>query len=348
MLTAVPGLVSGGVLPTRRAVALRTAAIVVGLAILLVTPSGALAEPQPAGKVMVNGKDIGATYYREGRNLYYPVLTITRALGRSATHDSAARRLVIDGKPVSIALVLVGSEPCVSWRSLHRIFPSLAYGIRQGTAWFDTRALVKAPAPVGTVQQQDQTQEPTEMSALETDIVRELNLARTQPAQYATHLQELLGRFQGNDVMFTHGRMVRTQEGPAAVEEAIRFLRTQVPLPPLKASAGLMLGARDHARDQGRTGQTGHVGSDGSEPADRVSRHGRWTESVGENISYGPENARDIVMALMVDDGVPTRGHRTNMYRGAFRRVGVAVGTHPRFGIVCVMNFANGFVDATR
>lgn len=346
--TSAPVAVSGGALPGGRAIALHTVAVAVGLVVLLAAAGAALAEPKPAGRVMVNGKDIGATYYRDGRNLYYPVLAIARALGRSATYDSASRRLVIDGKPASIAIVQVGSEPHATWRSLHRALPQLEYGMRQATVWFETRPQVKGSSPLGTTGEPARSRESGAMSAAEAGVLRELNLARTQPALYASCLQELLGRFQGKDVVFTHGRMVRTHEGPAAVEEAIRFLKSQAPLPPLEASAGLTLGARDHARDQGRTGLTGHDGSDGSQPADRVSRHGRWLETVGENIAYGPENPRDIVMALIIDDGVPARGHRTNLYRGAFRCVGVAVGAHPRFGTVCVMDLAGGFVEATQ
>ena len=91
----------------------------VGLVVLLAATSSVLAEPQPEGRVVVNGKDVGATYYRDGRNFYYPVLAIARALGRSATYDSASRRLVLDGKPVPIAVVHVGTEPHATWRSLH-------------------------------------------------------------------------------------------------------------------------------------------------------------------------------------------------------------------------------------
>ena len=61
---------------------------------------------------------------------------------------------------------------------------------------------------------------------------------------------------------------------------------------------------------------------------------------IGENICYGPGEARLVVMDLIIDDGVANRGHRKNIFSRAFDTAGAACGPHPRFGNVCVIDFA--------
>ena len=57
---------------------------------------------------------------------------------------------------------------------------------------------------------------------------------------------------------------------------------------------------------------------------------------LGENCSYGKETAVGIVMQLFIDDGVPSRGHRTNLMNADFREVGIFAGPHKEFRIMCV------------
>lgn len=53
-----------------------------------------------------------------------------------------------------------------------------------------------------------------------------------------------------------------TNEGAAAVEEAIRELEAQAPLNPLELSVGLSHAAMDLLEDHGPKGLTGHQGDD--------------------------------------------------------------------------------------
>lgn len=43
---------------------------------------------------------------------------------------------------------------------------------------------------------------------------------------------------------------------------------------------------------------------------DRIERHGDWKEVIGENLDFGNKEALDIVLSLLVDDNVASRGHR--------------------------------------
>jgi uncharacterized protein YkwD len=186
---------------------------------------------------------------------------------------------------------------------------------------------------------------PSYLSAVEKAVFQEVNLARTDPQKYARLIEDLKRYFDGKRLVRPGDVPLITQEGARAADEAIRFLQKQKPLAALLASRGMSLAARDHVRDQGPRGASGHKGSDGSQPWDRVSRYGTWEVKTAENIAYGHAEARQIVIGLIIDDGVPKRGHRKNIFDPEFRVIGVAAGSHAKLGTMCVMTFAGGFVE---
>jgi len=190
----------------------------------------------------------------------------------------------------------------------------------------------------------DTTQGADYLTAIERKVVIEINLVRTNPAEYAqTFIVPMRRYFQGKILQYPGEIAIMTNEGPSALEEAIRQLESTNAVGPLSPKKGLVLAARDHANDQAKTGQTGHSGADGSDPGQRIARYGKWKATWGENIDYGNSQARRIVTALLIDDGVPSRGHRKNLLNPKFETVGVAVGPHPVYRSMCVMDFAGGY-----
>ncbi|MBY6095502.1 CAP domain-containing protein [Ferrimonas balearica] len=200
--------------------------------------------------------------------------------------------------------------------------------------------------------------EPLRLTPVEAEILSELNFARTEPARYSREVLEPMRRyFQGTDMVDPPWKtprpgviqMVETREGVAALEEAIANMAGATPVPALTPSYGLTLAARAYREEQAKQGRMGHIGKDGSTPADRISRFGQWRGSAGENLFYGEadrEVGRFVVMALIVDDGVPDRGHRVAIMNPNFRLVGIGFGRHPLYGYLCVQNFATEFYDA--
>ena len=137
-----------------------------------------------------------------------------------------------------------------------------------------------------------------------------------------------------------------TQEGESAVSECLSALARAEAVGLLSPVKGLWMAAWDHATDQGATGGMGHTGSDGSTPEKRLMRHGTFSGErcgYGENITYGPDTGREIVCGLLIDDGVPDRGHRINTLQKDFTQTAASCGPHPGFRVVCVITFAVGF-----
>ena len=181
------------------------------------------------------------------------------------------------------------------------------------------------------------------LSPLENSVVREINMARTAPQDYASLLEQWRKYYDKKILRPPGETLILTKEGVGAVVEAMRFLRSIQPIAPLNPSKGMSLGSRDHVKDQGASGSTQHKGADRSQPWDRVNRYGTWEKSIGENIAYGSSKARDVVLSLIIDDGVPSRGHRRNIFNPDFRVIGVACGHHATYGTICVITFAEGY-----
>lgn len=179
---------------------------------------------------------------------------------------------------------------------------------------------------------------PAAAGGLEDEVLDEINYARANPRQYAQELRR-------EDVAVRQGRGSATfaNEDPDAVEEAIDFLMRQPPLPPLKPDARLAAAARAHAVGQGRRGDVGHGGPGGETLGGRLKRHGVWAGISAENISYGYDDARDVVRQLIVDSRVAGRGHRANIFGRAYQSAGVGCGGHGTYGAMCVIDFAGAF-----
>jgi uncharacterized protein YkwD len=175
-------------------------------------------------------------------------------------------------------------------------------------------------------------------------VVREMNLARENPAAYATYLEELRSNFHGNLLVLPGRIPLRTKEGVRAVDEAIRFLRNAAPQPPLNFSPGMSRAAADHCAEQAGGGMS-HSGRGGSNTGDRINRYGVWGGTWGENLSCGQRGARETVLALIVDDGLGARKHRKNIFSPSFGYAGAAIGQHAQYHTICSIEFAGDYVE---
>ncbi len=182
-----------------------------------------------------------------------------------------------------------------------------------------------------------------EPTAYEQSVLTELNQARTNPPSLIVALQELYRRMDGKFLFASPILRIETQEGAAAITEAMGELKKIKPASAFEYSKILSLAARDHQIEQSRTGQIGHYSANGNGPTERALKYVILRGKSGENISYGDygvEGPRSVPVAFIVDDGVPERGHRRNLFDPLFRKVGIACGPHPKYQRMCVVDFA--------
>jgi len=184
------------------------------------------------------------------------------------------------------------------------------------------------------------------LSDVEKDVILEMNKVRTNPKKYAElYVKPCLDNFDGLIYKEAGKINLRTNEGKTAVEECIKTLSKAAAVAVLTPELGLSKAGKDHCNNQGPSNETGHTGLDGSSMLDRIKRHGSGYSYIGENISYGKNIARDIVSQLLIDDGVPSRGHLKNIMSANYTQTGVAIGTHKTYSHMCVIVYAKGYTS---
>jgi uncharacterized protein YkwD len=182
------------------------------------------------------------------------------------------------------------------------------------------------------------------LSAVEKDVILEMNKVRSDPQKYAElYITPRLQYYSGNMYQEPGKIAIQTSEGKKAVEGCVTALAKMKGVPLLMPEEGLANASKDHVKDQGATGKTGHDGSDKSTPSTRTARYGKGSY-IGENIAYGPGAGREIIVDLLIDDGVPSRGHRQNIMKKDYNQAGTAIGSHKQYGTVCVINYAKDYV----
>jgi uncharacterized protein YkwD len=179
------------------------------------------------------------------------------------------------------------------------------------------------------------------MKETEREMVAEINLVRSDPAGYIRYLSYYydlaklnLGHFGKGQRNFSlsilyektsrgeRRKKVDTvwsyeyEEEVHAIESLLNDLRGTSPLSILEPDKGIYEAARKHGLDQDRHNWTlGHQGSDGSWPWERIRKYSPLMIAGNENLAgrFPEPTARDIVIQLLIDAGIPEYGHRYNM-----------------------------------
>jgi uncharacterized protein YkwD len=111
--------------------------------------------------------------------------------------------------------------------------------------------------------------------------------------------------------------------------------RAKEGLAPLEWDPGLTEVARKHSRDMFERGYFSHYNPDNLSPFDRMLEGGVTFEVAGENLAYAP------TLEVAHQGLMNSPGHRENILRSEFGRLGIGVIDGGSSGIMFTQNFAN-------
>ena len=183
------------------------------------------------------------------------------------------------------------------------------------------------------------------LSAMETAVIEEINQARQNPQKFVIYLEEYKKSMKGNVLYLPNQNGVVMNEGAAVIDDAISDLKKLSKLNSYLASEGIFKAANLQLADLQENSALSHKGKDGSDVEIRLFRFGMPGINFAENISYKALTARDIVMNMILDDGVKNRPHRKNVFSSKFNKIGVACGIGNQKDMICVAVFADTFVE---
>lgn len=184
----------------------------------------------------------------------------------------------------------------------------------------------------------------TFLTDLEKQVILELNKVRSNPGRFADeYMADLVTCFSGKLFTYPGQDPVVTREGIAPLIECIKALKESGSAPILMPVEGLANAAKELVSDQQKHGGIGHITQKGLTPQKRIEKFGTWDICSAEDITYGSFEARQIVIALLIDDGVIERSHRKNILNKCFHFAGVNYGKHPNYLSMCVIDYAGDY-----
>ena len=71
----------------------------------------------------------------------------------------------------------------------------------------------------------------------------------------------------------------------------------------------------------------------------RISKYVKWEKTIAENIQYNSQTPLECLLSLVIDDGVSTRGHRTNIFKNTLYYFGGATGMHAKYTSMTVGDY---------
>ena len=170
------------------------------------------------------------------------------------------------------------------------------------------------------------------------EVIAESNRIRTNPKAYIPILEEYLKNFDGNLLTLPgKNEILETEEGPRAYKEAIEFLKNQKPINIIEYDEEASKVAQDYSKflSNSKEDQV----EDESQIEQRVEKYLEYDYSISENIDFGGSTGIEVIVNLLVDDGVKNRTHRDNLFSDKYEYYGVGVFEHPEYDYCTVIDY---------
>lgn len=180
------------------------------------------------------------------------------------------------------------------------------------------------------------------------EVFAELNLLRAKPQEYATYLEDAMKRFDGKVCTNAEGVRIMTEEGAAPYKEVIDILKSMKAVGSLSLEKGLCVSAQEVTDGHVANGSLGFNLSDGTTLWENGKKY-YIANGEGAIMRYSSTNARDAIIALLVDDGLHSRANRKYLLNPNFRYVGAGFSQgekHPH-KTSCLIIFASYYLDAS-
>ena len=191
------------------------------------------------------------------------------------------------------------------------------------------------------VQDDEEEQEQIDFIAIQKDLFIELNKLRQNPKSYIPLIEAEMNLLKKNNILkrTDSNLQIQTVEGKEAYLEAIKFLEHQQPVPILKEESRLSSAAMDLVKDIGNRGIVSHQDQYGQYVSERIEKYCEWDYSASEVIEVSSKNPQDILISLLVDDGLKKRPDRNTLFNSKYNYVGINCGMHTEYEIVTVIVF---------
>ena len=173
--------------------------------------------------------------------------------------------------------------------------------------------------------------------SIEIQLLKEHNKIRNSPSIYISILKEAKKLFRKNNVLHFYNEMpFRTIEGSETINEAINFLSNQKPLKNFILSSELIKSCKDVSNELGKNGIVNHS----KNLPQYIEKYCEWGGMLCENLDFGTKQAQNIMIKLLLCDGIKQRFQRLNIFKPELKYIGISQNSHIKYGICTVIHYA--------